>query len=1138
MKQPVALSQPDPTQELSIPVATRKPRRSSAAGGLARRPRSPVAGGKALARINFFKVQRGVPPEARPRSAGARTPGEVVDSPAEKLATGFHESRAKMAAPAPAAPAAQVPQTWQPLGPYYMPHGQTYGQGTGSRPPVAGRISTIAIDPADATHILCGAAGGGVWESRDSGSTWLPRTDDQPSLAIGSLAFDPSAPLRVFAGTGEGNIGAPGTTNLRAAGFLASTDGGTTWASVPATPFVGASFFDLLVDSADGGHILAATTNGIYETSDGGATWARRRNAMTWCLSKHAVVPTNPANGNEIFAASTDGLFRSNNAGTTWSSVALSGAPAGGTLVRMSVSHSPSNGSIAYVFAAYDTGAGDPAPRLWRRATFGGGFTAISPPAGLETGQAWYDWFLAVAPNNPDLIYLGAINVHRGIRQASGSWTWLNVSAKTPTGDSIHPDQHALAFSPADPNVMYVGNDGGIYRSPDAGTTWESLNRGLCITEIEFLAHHPEYDAWILAGTQDNGTIRYEGQQTWYQIQDGDGGDCGVDEGTPATCYHSFYGPYVEKSTQGGGWNTWAPTVPAALANEQSLFYPPLEVNGELVVRGATSIWISRNGGSTWTPKSLPGLTGYPSALAAPTQDRIYVGTARGELYRLDRTGSTWNVTALAAPSPGGFVSDLLSDVDLWATVNSGGSGRVYRSADDGITWTDCSTGIPTTVALHAIEIDRSNPNTLFVGCDVGVYLTTDGGASWTPLARGLPNVLVKDVLLHQKTGLLRIGTQARGVWELSVKSVTMPDVAIYLRDHAADTGRGLLSADNVPNPFQPGSNLFWWQSPDIKIDASPFRVATLDDLDFAIYSDDRSKEDSGIEFASGLFDERPMRGQTVRAYVQVHNRGSRTATNVAVRVFVTSAALTFPDLPSGFWTNFPNNMLPAISPWQPLSNHRVIASIDSGRSAVVGFDWSVPLVAVSSVGLIAVVSADNDAIQETELAVVDLVRKSRNCALRNYAVVNPPPLAGPIAPGIALDLWTAQGAQTLSFDKGGVSLVRGLIVDKTLVASAKKAGWKPVKLTAADAEFLAQLTDRRPELKKQLRLGQAWRPPARTPTLLLGDHPAGTVRPIVVLFNLKSKFRTGSAIVASDEGKSRGGLTFINLATQGIASV
>src|SRR5262249_27850808 len=153
---------------------------------------------------------------------------------------GFQASRAQMAAAAAAVPVAQA---WQPLGPFHMPHGQTYGAGPGGRPPVAGRVAAIAVDPGNEAHILLGSAGGGVWETTDTGQTWLPRTDDQPSLAVGALAFDPANPLRVFAGTGEGNVAFEADTNVRAGGLLASVDGGTTWALIPGTPFVGVSFF-------------------------------------------------------------------------------------------------------------------------------------------------------------------------------------------------------------------------------------------------------------------------------------------------------------------------------------------------------------------------------------------------------------------------------------------------------------------------------------------------------------------------------------------------------------------------------------------------------------------------------------------------------------------------------------------------------------------------------------------------------------------------------------------------------------------------------------------------------------------------------------------------------------------------------
>lgn len=1123
-------------------------KRSSAGG--ASSLRGGVPGGKALARLNMFLIQRGVTPEptdppppaiAPPPELAGRARAEAppaAPSHAADLVAGFHYARRQLAAPAMAA-AAAVPQTWQPLGPYYIPHGQSYGKGPGSRPPVAGRISAIVIDPGDDRHVLCGSAGGGVWETRDGGRTWSPRTDDQPSLAIGALAYDPSNPGRVYAGTGEGDTAGTPTDNVRAAGLLVSDDGGTTWALMPGSPFVGVAFYEIVVDPSDGRHILAATTNGLYETLDGGAKWERRITVLTWSVSMHPPLPTNPDAGREVLAGVIDGLRRSTNGGKTWTKIPMA-PPAGTSIMRVEVRHAPSNGSVAYVFAAFRYPGQNPPPpaaRLWRRGSFGATFEPAALPPDLETKQAWYDWVAAVAPNNPNVLYLGAINLHRGVRQPTGKWTWDNLSAKKPTGDCVHPDQHVIAFSPADPNVVYAGNDGGVYRSPDAGVSWEPLNRGLSITEVEFLAQHPEYDAWLLAGTQDNGTIRYEGQQTWYHVQDGDGGDCDVYDDDPYTCYHSFYGPYIERSEGGGAWRDWQPVTPDALNNELSLFYPPLEANGVLLARGATRLWLSRERGepASWQALDL-GLPQrvYLSALAAPTPARVYAGSTAGDFFRADWDGAAWSVTALNSPAPG-YVSDIVIDpanaAGLWCSVNVGGQGGVHRSTDGGGTWEDASGGLPPNTAVHAIEVDPDNPATLFAGMDVGVFRTDDGGTSWAAFGRGLPNALVKDVLLHPKTRLLRAGTQARGVWEIALDAATMPEVHVYLRDHAADTGRRLPSPVDVPNPFEKGTNMFWWQSPDIKVDASPFRVKSLDDLDFDVYADDRSKEDGGLEFAAGLRNERPVRGQMVRVYVQAHNRGSLAARNVAVRLFYVAGGLNWPDLPAGFWAGFPANNVPADSPWQPVAEARVIPEIATGRSAVVGFDWSVPLTIGGAVGLLAVISAENDTLETTTLSVPDLVRNSRYCGLRNLAVVNPSPVVGPWSHTLALDVWPTAGSSSLHLDAEARALVRGVVVSKALARVALKAGWKEVRLTKAEAGHLARLTDARPELKKQLDLGRAFSAPTRRAGIDLPSLSEDGPRPVVLLLNSRARRGAGSVVLREADGSPTGGLTIVNLA-------
>ncbi len=143
--------------------------------------------------------------------------------------------------------------------------------------------------------------------------------------------------------------------------------------------------------------LYAATTGGLFVSTDSGATWTRRRTVRTWSV---AVAPS----GAEALAACQDGLFRSTDRGVTWNAVTLPSAPA--TYSRFAVALAPSDPTVAYAWGAGTTGY------LARRA--GGTWTSIGAPTGVNIGQAWYDWFLAVAPDNAGQVYCGAISAHRG----------------------------------------------------------------------------------------------------------------------------------------------------------------------------------------------------------------------------------------------------------------------------------------------------------------------------------------------------------------------------------------------------------------------------------------------------------------------------------------------------------------------------------------------------------------------------------------------------------------------------------------------------------------------------------------------------------------------------------------------------
>lgn len=1136
-------------------------------GGRAARPSlRRILGGKALARLLYFARQREDietednrkalskgPNKALIRSTGRRRAttrpsiGKGKDAAASPFLAAFtHQENLK----AMTAPAAPVRQSWRPLGPFSVPHGQTYGEGVGSRPSVSGRISSIAIDPGNASHILIGAAGGGVWESRDTGNTWSPRTDDQPSLAIGVVAFDPGNPSIVYAGTGEGDSTFVDKPNLLGVGLLRSTDGGTTWGVLASDPFVKTGFYDLVIDPLNSSHLLAATTIGLFESTNGGTIWKQRRAFRTWDLSMRPAVSGDSNSTKEVFAACVDGLYRSANGGATWNVVNLPGAP--GEFDRIEVCHAPSDGNVVYVIASGPPDILDPVesrpgkpvkmstPYLWRRSVSGGAFVAFKPPPDLQTGQAWYDWFAAVAPNNPDVLYVGGINVHKGIRSATGNWTWTNISAKS-NGDSIHPDQHAIAFSPADPNIVYVGNDGGIYRSPDGGTRWRSLNKGLCITEIEFMAQHPQFESWLLAGTQDNGTMRYQGEEVWYHISDGDGGDCGINASSPFTCYHTFYGMGMVRSNRGGGWDTWTDELigPPADTDQDypdgALFYPPLEVNGRVIVQAGRTVFISSDGGTNWVGRDLPGNAGWASAITIPTTTRIYVGTDEsGRVFRIDLAGGTWGTPVQLTRLVAGFISDILVDPTnpnrIYVTYSSLKSeletSHVFRSDNAGTSWSAASDGLPN-IAANAIEIDPQNPDTIYVAADVGVYRSTDAGASWTPFNYGLPNALVKDLVFHQPSRLLRAGTQARGVWEIAVDEAMMPDVEIYLRDSAVDTGRLLPSPSGVNDPFNFGAQTFWFQCTDIKVDSPSFVRPLITDVDFELFEDDQSMIENGIQFAAGLTHENPQRNRTVRVFVQVHNRGVKPATNIAVKVFFTPSSGAFPDLPDNFWANFPSNMLPADSLWQPIASHKVLPSVEGGRSEIVGFEWAVPGTSASSMALLAIISADNDSIQTTELNIQQLVTNNKKCGLRNLTVVNPSPVVGPAVKAVQLDLFRSGDAKTFSLeaDQNGASLLRSIVLSKRLSKLAKKSKLKKIKLDNDDKMELARMVESSPALKKQLDLKSAYAP--RKGVWLESfklDHKKP--EPIVLLVKPKPRAGYGSVIQKSGDGTVVGGFT------------
>jgi sortilin (neurotensin receptor 3)/BNR-Asp box repeat protein len=391
-----------------------------------------------------------------------------------------------------------------------------------------GRIDDIAVDEAHPDTIYIGAATGGVWKTVNGGTTWTPIFDDFGTTSIGAVAVSRSNPNIVWVGTGEANNRQSSSWGN---GVYRSTDGGATWqsAGLADTKHIGRIVIHPtnpdIVYVAALGHLFGPNRErGLFKTTDGGRTWTNTKYIDE--NTGFADVAMDPRDPNVLYAAAYQrqrrahgfngggpgsGLYRTTDGAKTWTRV--EGGLPGGNVGRIAIAIARSNSNIVYVTYEHKNGG------VFRSEDRGKTWTKINA---LQPRPLYFSQ-IRIDPKDDRRVYVLGTSL---FVSDDGGRTFRSDGAR-----NVHVDHHAMWIDPNNPSVIWLGNDGGVWVSRDRSVTWTRINN-MPLAQIYGVGFDNRDPYYVYAGLQDNGvwsgpsaTRMRVGPMNddWIQVGGGDG---------------------------------------------------------------------------------------------------------------------------------------------------------------------------------------------------------------------------------------------------------------------------------------------------------------------------------------------------------------------------------------------------------------------------------------------------------------------------------------------------------------------------------------------------------------------------------------------------------------------------------------
>ena len=634
-----------------------------------------------------------------------------------------------------------------------------------------GRTVSVAGIPGNPNVYYFGGVGGGVWKTTNGGITWNPIFDSQNVASIGAITLAPSDPNTIYVGTGEPDLRSDLSTGN---GMYKSTDAGATWQHIGLDDT--RQIARIVVDPHDPNVVLVAALGhaygpnperGVFKSIDGGKTW---RKVLFIDNNRGAIdLAADPDDSRTLYAAMWhvqrppwSQYPPDNGDGAIYKST-----DAGDTWTRLSGTGLPTGdwGRIGIRVAA-----GTQGKRLYtlidhkdtKQAGFyrsddgGANWSRIGTDSRI-LGRLWYFGEVAVDPKNPDVIYLPNVSLYRS-QDAGKSWEAIKGA---PGGD----DYHALWIDPTNPQRMITGSDQGAIISVDGGKSWSSwYNQPTAqfyhvITDNEFPYHvygsQQDSGTVSIASRSDYGTITF---RNWYSIGAGESG---------------YIAPAPDGSTVYGG-DPYGPVMrfDRLTGHAQDVSPQPVQAFGTEIFQ--------RKLRATWTS---------PIVMSPRDSNTLYFGaqyllrsTDHGMSWQQispDLTGADPKTQQAGSPTIqnakargyGAIYTIAPSPLDNNVIWTGSDTGMIHLTRDGGKTWNNVTPpGLSDWSKISLIDAGHFDAGTAYAAVDrhrlddmnPWIYRTHDYGTTWTKIVDGIAQNAFARAVREDRIikGLLVAGTE------------------------------------------------------------------------------------------------------------------------------------------------------------------------------------------------------------------------------------------------------------------------------------------------------------------------------------------------------------------------------------------